>query len=438
MTKNFRTLILKESSTFHEYLKNIDSNKKLKKAEPYTLLEFSKGKENSYDSKPISINDFKKYCKIKKSNYFIYKNFLELSDISKKLPKINGNQSINTRNDNKHMTESYNNNINDFLLSRKIKMNLDKKEDNNTNLFKKNKKNLLLNSIEINKSDYPKYIFLNKIFKIKQSKSKKEFFKYNFGQSNSKFKNKNYKLLNNEDYQNYINKRAKLTYNINFNSSFVHKIKTDYMINRLNKKYPIKLDNEIENQYSDEDDDLIEEKRDTVEENILNNNKIFSRIKNELFNQNKKYMLGNETKEFFKTKENKYNFLYDINLLPNFRNNLLRKDGYNFQKKLDEENYIDYKTWRYLNKAKIRIQKIKDDENFNECVIYEEDLNKENKDILNKTEDKLNKKYKEKYESFEVEDYLSQKKENQSVVKVINEKTKKFFYKTFLRLHNNK
>ena len=93
---------------------------------------------------------------------------------------------------------------------------------------------------------------------------------------------------------------------------------------------------------------------------------------------------------------------------------------------------------RYLNKAKIRIQKIKDDENFNECVLYEEDLNKENKDILNKTEDKLNKKYKEKYEWFEVEDYLSQKKENQSVVKVINEKTKKFFYRTFLRLHNNK
>ena len=431
MKKNFRTLLLKESSSFQTYLSNINSHKNLKKLEPYTLLEFSKGKENSYDSKPISIKDFKKFSQVKNSKYFLYKNFLELSEISKNLPSLKEKKSItiNTSyiNKQKHIPNHINNSVNDFLLSRKFRIKLNKKEsnkNNNINTFNK-KNNLLLNSVEVNSNDYPKYIFLNKIFKIKQSESKKDCFSINYDyllSNSSKSKNKKYKLKNDKDYKDYINKRAKLNYNNNFNSSYVHKIKTEYMIHQLKKKYPLKFDNDKENEYSDE--------------RIVFHGQV-SGVK-DYIKDSSIFVLPSKQEGMPNA-----HFLYDINLLPNFKNNLLRKEGYTFQEKLEGENFIEYKTWKYLNKAKIRMQKLKDDENFNEFVLYEEDLkaNKESKDadgfMINR-EEKIHKTYKEKYESFEVEDYLSKKKQNQSIVNIIDDKTKKFFYGTFLKIHNNK
>ena len=459
MRKNYRALLLKESCPFQAYLSNIHSTRNIRvSSEPYTLLEFSKGKENSYDSKPVSIMDFKKYSQNKKPNYFLYKNFLELSDISKKLPNINESKTINNNNSKNRIANS----VNEFLYSSinskinnnnnynsKINNNNSNPKNNNTifnkNIVNNNKRNLLLNSIEVNKNDYPRYIFLSKIFKLKKAKLKKNFINRNILQSNSKSKPKqnDYKIKNTIDYKNYINKRAKLSYNTNFESSFVHKIKSEYMILRMKKKYPIKSDKELDNIYKDEDEDIIElEGKDVVEESILNNNKIFGKIKNVLFNQNLKYKLGKETKEFFETKENKINFLYDICLLPNFKNNLIAKNenGYIFLPKLETENYIDCITWRYLNKAKFRLQKIKDDPNFFEIEIEEEDeLSKGHKNLVSIDNNNINDElYKEKYECFEIEDYICKKKESQSVVTIMNEKSKKLFYGTFLKLHNKK
>ena len=392
--------------------------------------------------------DFKKYSQYKKPNYFLYKNFLEISNISKKLPNISENKTIN--NSKNKITNS----VNEFLYS-SINSNINNNKNynhkiNNNNIFNKNivnnnRRNLLLNSIEVNKNDYPRYIFLSKIFKIKQSKSKKNFIKSNILQYNSKSKSnqKNYKIKNTISYKNYVNNRAKLSYKINFESSFAHKIKTEYMILKMNKKYPIKTDKEIESMYKDEDEEIYEmEDKDTIEESVFDNNKIFGKIKNFLFNQNLKYKIGKEVKQFFDSKENKINFLYDICLLPNFKNNLLKKNenGKLFLQKLEAENYIDCITWRYLNKAKIRLQKIKDDPNFFEIEFEEEEneLNKDDKNIVSEDNINNNKLYKEKYECFEIEDYISKKKESQSIVKIMNEKSKKLFYGTFLKLHNKK
>ena len=99
------------------------------------------------------------------------------------------------------------------------------------------------------------------------------------------------------------------------------------MILKMNKKYPIKTNKEIESMYKDEDEEIYEmEDKDTIEESVFDNNKIFGKIKNFLFNQNLKYKIGKEVKQFFDSKENKINFLYDICLLPNFKNNLLKKN----------------------------------------------------------------------------------------------------------------
>ena len=115
---------------------------------------------------------------------------------------------------------------------------------------------------------------------------------------------------------------------------------------------------------------------DILDKKILNNGKILKKIKNLLINQDRKYVFGNETDKFFKKKENQINYLFDIKILPNFRNNLLKENGYSFQEKLDEENYVESRTWKYLNKAKIKIQKYKDDRKYNEYpILDEEELN---------------------------------------------------------------
>jgi hypothetical protein len=225
----------------------------------------------------------------------------------------------------------------------------------------------------------------------------------------------------------------------------VHKIKSEFLIKKLSKKYPMKFDNnDIELDFSDEDDELVQEKKDKFDESILNNEKIFQKIKNLLFNHNKRYIIGNETTIFFKNKENKVNFLYDISILPNFRNNLLSNNNNSkFQQKLEEENYIENKTWRYLNIAKVRLQKIKDDKNFNEYVLCEEEkmLNKEKnnsfKEEETQDENSDDKKIKNKYEFYEIEDYISKKKENQSIVRIIDLKTKKLFYGTYIKMHTS-
>ena len=79
------------------------------------------------------------------------------------------------------------------------------------------------------------------------------------------------------------------------------------------------------------------------------------------------------------------------------------------QKRLEKENFIEYKTLRYLNKAKVIIQKMKDDSNYNECVLFEEDEEKNNIDNKIINDEENIKKFKDKYESFETEDYLSKK-----------------------------
>jgi hypothetical protein len=209
------------------------------------------------------------------------------------------------------------------------------------------------------------------------------------------------------------------------------------MVRKLLKKYPMMSQSDKKIDYND--DEYEEEKNDILDENIFNNGKIFRKIKNVLINQDQKYIFGNETEKFFKKKENKINYLFDVKVLPNFRNNLLRENGYTFQEKLDEDNYVEKRTWKYLNKAKIKLQKDKDDKKNNEYHLL--DGEESNEDIIDLNDNKVkeikdNKRLKEKYDLYDIEDYLTKKKESQSIVQVINEKTKKFFFRTFLKMHN--
>ena len=436
MKKNFRTLLLKESSLLQTYSSNTNTKsiKIINRPSPYSLLEFSKTKDNSSDSRTVSLNNFNlKISQITNPYLFVKKNIFELyNKNNRKFPLIKNNYTTNKKSS---LYTSFTNQKN-------------KNEKYDKNLFNKNQKNNLLNSMDkeesndLNKNIYPRYIFLNKLFKIKNPKEKNLKLKISTSPKLSK-KDRQEKIRSNqikrEEYKNYINKRVKLNFNDQFESSFVHKVKSEYMVRKLIKKYPLMSESDKNIEYSD--DEYEEEKKDILDEKILNNGKIFRKIKNLLINQDQKYTFGNETEKFLKKKENQINYLFDVKILPNFRNSLLRENGYTFQEKLDEENYVENTTWKYLNKAKIKLQKYKDDKKYNEFPLLDGEESNEDTIDLNDNkykEIKDNKRLKEKYDLYDIEDYLTKKRENQSVVQVINGKTKKFFYGTFLKMHNVK
>jgi hypothetical protein len=434
MKKNFRTLLLKESSLFQTDSSNTKSIKIINRPSPYSLLEFSKTKDNSSDSKTVSLNNFNlKFSQITNPCLLVKKNIFEVykqNNRNRKFPLIKKNYITNK----------------ESTLFNSVINQKNRNEKNDINLFNKNQKNSLLNSMNkeesnyLYKQNYPRYIFLNKLFKLKNPKKKNLKLKIatspKLSKKDRQEKAKSYQLKK-EEYKNYINRRVKLHFNDQFESSFVHKIKSEYMVRKLLKKYPMMSQSDKKIDYND--DEYEEEKNDILDENIFNNGKIFRKIKNVLINQDQKYIFGNETEKFFKKKENKINYLFDIKLLPNFRNNLLRENGYSFQEKLDEDNYVESRIWKYLNKAKIKLQKYKDDKKNNEYpLLDEEESNEDTIDLYHNEnkEKKDNKRLEEKYDLYDIEDYLSKKKENQSVVQVINGKTKKLFYGTFLKMHN--
>ena len=65
--------------------------------------------------------------------------------------------------------------------------------------------------------------------------------------------------------------------------------------------------------------------------------------------------------------------------------------------------------------------------------LINEEINKERVDL---SRIELDKNYTEKFDLFDIEDYLTKKKINQSRVEIFNEKTKSFFYNTFLKIHD--
>ena len=241
MKKNFRTLLLKESSLFQTYSSDIKTNtntkltKIINRPSPYSLLEFSKTKDNSSDSKTVSLKNFSiKFSQITNPYLLVKKNIFELYNQNyRKFPLIRNNFSINKK------SVLYNSFINQK----------NKNEKFDKNFFNKNQKYNLLNSmdkeesIELNKKIYPRYILLNQLFKIKKMPKKKNLkLKISTSPKLSK-KDIQEKIKSNqikkEEYKNYINKRVKLNFNDHFDSSFVHKIKSEYMVRKLLKKYPL-------------------------------------------------------------------------------------------------------------------------------------------------------------------------------------------------------
>ena len=99
--------------------------------------------------------------------------------------------------------------------------------------------------------------------------------------------------------------------------------------------------------------------------------------------------------------------------------------------KLANINYIEHNTLRNLNISRINIQKHKDYKNTKE---YEKEMIEQKK--MEGLDIEFDKNYTEKYDLYDMEDYLTKKKINQSEVKIFNDKNKILFYNTFMKLHD--
>ena len=141
MKKNFRTLLLKESSLFQTYSSNTKSIKVINRPSPYSLLEFSKTKDNSSDSKTVSLKNFSiKFSQITNPYLLVKKNIFELYNQNyRKFPLIRNNFSINKK------SVLYNSFINQKNKNEKFDKNFFNKNQKYNTLFLLIEKLFLIN-----------------------------------------------------------------------------------------------------------------------------------------------------------------------------------------------------------------------------------------------------------------------------------------------------
>ena len=348
----------------------------------------------------------------------IYKGRYENSE-GAHIPKIN---YLITRNNNENKAYNSIEFYNNLSQLKRIK---NKKRD----LFSIKKS--IFNSSDFDKTRAskkinPKFIRLSSVF---EKNFNNDLISINTIKPCIKEKSFNNRIEIDKKYNDYINNRLKKNYNKNFDSSYVHKLNSDFMIEIIEKKSRNILN--IYKKYLNNKkigEPKLEEK-DEVDDKNLGKIKLFTRIRNYLINQNKEDVIGKDTRIFYENKENRINFLDDINLIPHFKNNLVNSTL--DIDKLANINYIEHNTLRNLNISRINIQKHKDYKNTKE---YEKEMIEQKK--MEGLDIEFDKNYTEKYDLYDMEDYLTKKKINQSEVKIFNDKNKILFYNTFMKLHD--
>ena len=390
MDKNIRKLLLTE--IYPPRPKSSKSSLKLKaKKRPFsfspTCYHKTKSKINNYStSLSILINSSPKKSK-NNINSFYKTDFKMIS---------NYNNTINTSkyNPKNHSMKLYKNTI------KKI-----------NSLDECNNKNLEYKTINNNTQTYTN---LTRIFKFKRRNTLTKILE-------KERKVNNISIYSKKHYKDYINKKLLLNFNLKYHTAFMHKIKTDYAIHHY-------LNDSSNHERKSKKKKLEEEQKDKINSDFFNINKVSNKILKYFENANKKYSTSGETIDsFFKKYDNQINFIKDIYSVPSFKNKFIKFGDDMFSDKLNKNNYIDQKTWKYLNKVKINLQKIKDEKAKYKLFINEDDKKKL---VRNKSE--------AEDEKFDVINYLVHKKNLQSVVNIPSNKSKELFREIYLKKYKAK
>ena len=182
------------------------------------------------------------------------------------------------------------------------------------------------------------------------------------------------------------------------------------------------------------------EKKDKYNDLSINDLKLLSKTKNYFSNFNLYFRtFSNYTKNFYKIKENKINFIEDCNKIPFLQNKFVKLELTNFFYFKVSNNIIKPNILTYLNKLRYQIEKDKElskknEEENNKIKDFESRIDKiifDNKDLLSYSEEyKNNYKNKIKLEN-KVENYLNLKYSKFQNVKISNEKNRKSIFQIF-------
>ena len=211
-------------------------------------------------------------------------------------------------------------------------------------------------------------------------------------------------------------------------SQKIHELKTNFLISQEIKEYKKDM-NRIKNAVNDKrTKEEIEEANDFFFDEDLKETKLKRLIKNFLgAKDNKLNQLQFGREPFFENFENKVNFIYDINQIPNIKNNFI--DLSSKINNLNEyKNVIDYGINNYLCTVRFNIQKNKDEKYFmlNNPIEYRK------KEKLKKKE--MESKYKKNRKNIDDDNYLKNKEEEDkySVIYILEN----FFRHKFLKYNN--
>jgi len=262
--------------------------------------------------------------------------------------------------------------------------------NNNNNYYNNNNKLFSLDEIYA-------YLYNNPIKENKKINTKKRILSsrpyFNNKNINNNISNNNILIYKKKDYFSKINEIKKKSININYKSPLIHNLYSDFLINKYNtidfhidsfKEKQIKINNIKHKKIKNNDNkkynnEIYDDFKDInlKEKEILDTIKGFLGAKDNKLNQVK-------TKEdpLFEGIENKINYILDINILPNFKNNLVNIN-------CDENicnNYIESGIQHYLSKVRVKYQREKDKVNYHKSKTIKNkniDNNKEEKKINN-------------------------------------------------------
>ncbi len=337
-------------------------------------------------------------------------------------------QQSSTNSKSTKSTKSIYNSSNNLIPQIKlIKSKFENKEINTKN------KNILSRSL-ININEYNKKKEKNK----KKIKSLKEIFSNEFVMKNklSTIKEYNEKKnpfelkikIKNERKSMVINRKTVKLNNINSrNKSVILKnVLLNFNIDKFTNKIREKEELELKLEQKDKYNDL-----------SINDLKVLSKTKKYFLKLNFYFkILSNDTKNFFKIKENKINFIEDCNIIPFLQNKFVKLKATNFYYYKVPNNIIKPNILRYLNQLRFQIDKDNqlsklNKENVRSFESQLEEIIFKNKDLISYTEE-----YKIYYRDIiklenKVDNYLNIKYSKYQKVKITNEKNRKAIFSIF-------
>ena len=306
----------------------------------------------NYRNKSFLFNNKDSISKKKKKNDSLILKKLSRNTINNLGNLYLKNENNNTNNKRIHsffnltITNRQNNNI----FENKIKPYIKNKKISNKNInIYKEKSNLIVKNYFIEKEkvfpwknpfkDYKEPLFIYEILKFNNEENK---------QKNIYIKPKN-NLETNIDKKYFIN----LKNNNNINVSNAHSQRINLLLNKAEKESIINNLKEIKKLEKRKLYDI--ELRDAVEIPSIKAQNIKKLIYKFITKEtNIKEIMNNEI--FYKTKENRINFIFDGLKLPTIKNKLIKnKIGKNYEWK--NINAINTKTLIYLNQLRVIIQK---------------------------------------------------------------------------------